>query len=211
VPALARGQPAGAGVGAARLERRGRAQGRGGRPRRGAGRRVRGGAVRPFGARSGGARPVHRGDQVRRGRASRRVAGADRNRPDLAGRVPRRRPSRRADGDPDRVRGAGRQPVDDPVAADRRQARQLLLLHRLRGAHRRRAGRRGDDGRAPGVRRGPVPWQLPEERRGADPGPPRHVRSRVRRSRRVARPAPLRPAVTGTGPSRGAAVPARRG
>ena len=38
--------------------------------------------------------------------------------PDLARRVPRPRPRRRADGDPDRVRGARHQPVHDPVPAD---------------------------------------------------------------------------------------------
>ena len=134
--------------------------------------------------------------------AARLAARADRGRPDLAGRVPRRRPRGRADGDPHRVRRARDQPVHDPVPADRRRAWQLLLLHRLRGAHRRRPRRRGDDGRAPGLRRGPVPRQLPAQRRGADPGPPRHVRRGVRRGGRVAGPAAVRPTATESGPAR---------
>src|SRR5262249_13578480 len=40
-------------------------------------------------------------------------------------------------------------------------ARQVRLLHRLRGSPRRRPGRRGADGAAPGVRRCQVPRQLP--------------------------------------------------
>jgi len=197
VPPLARGQPAGARVGTARLQRRGGQTGRRGKPGRRSGRLLRRGQVRACRARAGRARPVQRGDQVHRGGTFRGAARADRLGPDLAGGVPCRRPPGRADGDPYRVRGPWHQPVHDPVQAHRRRARQLFLLHRLRGAHRRRTGRRGDDGRAPGLRRGPVPRQLPEKRRGADTGPPWHVRSRVRRSRGMAGQAPLRPPVIG--------------
>jgi hypothetical protein len=197
VPPLARGQPAGARVGAARLQRRGGQAGRRGEPGRRPGRLLRRGQVRADGARAGRARQIQRHDQVRGGGTCRAAAGADRLGPDFAGGVPGRRPPGRTDGDPYRVRRPRRQPVHDPVPAHRWRARKLLLLHRLRGAHRRRAGRRGDDGRAPGVRRGPVPRQLSQKRRGADPGPRRHVRSRVRRSGGVAGQAPLRPPVTG--------------
>src|SRR5215475_15261350 len=48
--------------------------------------------------------------------------------PDVAGGVPGRRPPGRADGDPYRVRRPRRQPVHDPVPAQRRRARQLLLF-----------------------------------------------------------------------------------
>ena len=60
----------------------------------------------------------------------------------------------------DRVRGARHQPDHDPVPAHRRPARPVLLLHRLRGSRRRRAGGRGADGAAPGLPRGALPRQL---------------------------------------------------
>ena len=69
---------------------------------------------------------------------------------------------------------------------------KLLLLHRLRGPPRRRAGRRGADGPAPGLRRRPVPRQLPAPRRRADPGPHRNLRRRVRSGGGEARPPALR-------------------
>ena len=50
-----------------------------------------------------------------------------------------------------------------------------------------------------GLRRGPVPRQLPAQRPGADPGPPGHVRCGVRRRSRVAGPAELRPALAAPG------------
>jgi len=184
-------------VGTARLQRRGGQTGRRGKPGSRTGRLLRRGQVRACRAGAGRARPVQRGDQVHRGGTFRGAARSDGLGPDLAGGVPCRRPPGRADGDPYRVRGPWHQPVHDPVQAHRRRARQLLLLHRLRGAHRRRAGRRGDDGRAPRLRRGPVPRQLPKKRRGADTGPPGHIRSRVRRSRGMAGQAPLRPPLTG--------------
>ena len=65
----------------------------------------------------------------------------------------------------DQLTDARREHDPHRVAADRRRARQLLLLHRLRGARRRRPGRRGADGPAPGVRRRPVPRLLRAARR----------------------------------------------
>ena len=87
--------------------------------------------------------------------------------PDLAGGLPARGPPRRADGAAHRVRGSRHQPHPDRVPADRGRAGQVLLLHRLRGPPRRRPGRRGADGPAPGLRRRQVPRQLPAPRRRA--------------------------------------------
>ena len=58
----------------------------------------------------------------------------------------------------------GRQPHPHRVQADRGAAGPLLLLDRLRGARRRRPGRRGADGAAPGLPGHPVPRLLPAGR-----------------------------------------------
>lgn len=195
MPPLAGGEPARPRVGAVVVQRRGRPPGGRGGPGRGARLGRRRAPLRPGRAGPRRARPVQRGHPVRRGRGARLAARPDRRRPDLGGRVPGRGPRGRADGDPHRVRRPRHQPVHHPVAADRGRTRQLLLLHRLRGAHRRRAGGRGDDGPAPGLRRGPLPRQLPALRRGSDPGPPRHVGRGVRRGGGVAGPTALRPAL----------------
>ncbi len=110
-----------------------------------------------------------RGHPVRGGRPPGAGARGDRRRPDLAGRVPARGPPRCADGTAHRVRGARHQPDPHRVPPHRRRARQVLLLHRLRGAPRRRPGRRGADGPAPGLRRREVPRQLPAPRRRPRP------------------------------------------
>ena len=92
----------------------------------------------------------------------------------------------------DQLAMRGRQPDPDRVPADRRRARQLLLLHRLRGARRRRPGRGGADGAAPGLRGRPVPRVLRAARRSRAGHPGRHVGPRVPRRRRLARAPPPR-------------------
>ena len=62
------------------------------------------------------------------------TARAHRGGPDVTGRVPGRGSPGRAARDPHRIRGARHQPDHDPVPADWRPARPVLLLHRLRGA-----------------------------------------------------------------------------
>ena len=158
-------------LGPARVQRRGGPPGRGRAARRGAGRRVR----RGHGTASRCSSPdVHdRANAVTRFVVVRRPGplpartGSDRT--SLVAFLAEDHPGR-ADGDPHRVRGARHQPDHDPVPADRRRARPVLLLHRLRGARRRRPGRRGADGPAPGLRGRPVPGQL---RPAATAAPPR--------------------------------------
>ena len=146
------GQPARRGMGRGRVQRRGGPPGRGGATRRGAGGRLRRRPVRSRGSRGRRARPAQRRHPVRGGGGNRPAPGAHRDGPDLRGRVPDRGSPRRAARDPHRVRGARHQPDHDPVPPNRRPARPVLLLGRLRGPRGRRAGRRGADGLAPGLR-----------------------------------------------------------
>src|SRR5690349_17323611 len=154
------GHPTGARVGPAGLHRRAAPPARRRAGRRRAGRGLRPRAVRPGDRRGRRPRPVHRRHPVRGGGPAGTAARPDRGGPHLAGRVPDRGPPGRAARDPHRVRGARHQPDHDPVAAHRRPARPVLLLHRLRGARRRRPGRRGADGPAPGMPRRALPRQL---------------------------------------------------
>ena len=89
----------------------------------------------------------------------------DRGRQDVAGRVHPRQPPGGAAGAARAVRRTRRRPDPDRVPADRLGARQVLLLARLRGARRRRPGRRGADGAAAYVRRRALPRLLPARRR----------------------------------------------
>ena len=112
-------------------------------------------------------RRQRRGHPVRDGRAAGPAAGPDRRRQDVARGRAAGQPSRGAAGDPRGVRGPRRGPDAHRVPAHAVEAGNLLVLHRLRGAPRRRARRRGADRPAAGRRRGPVPRQLSARRRAA--------------------------------------------